>query len=219
MVRGCKLFIADGKDRRRVELEHRRAWSPNSSRQSANVLDSGTGSNAYPVSVSSSWSTNRPLYSGELARLAGVSADTVRFYDRRGLLPVVARSASGYRIFPQDTLARVQLIQSALSIGFSVNDLAGIFRERDRGAAPCRHVRALAAEKLAVLEARLRDLQSWRRELLKTLAEWDRMLAKTPRGKPARLLETFAATHPKSHARKLNFYLQVHPNRKRGIRQ
>jgi hypothetical protein len=113
----------------------------------------------------------------------------------------------------------VQLIQSALSIGFSVNDLAGIFRERDRGAAPCRRVRALAAEKLAALEARLRDLQSWRRELRKTLAEWDRMLAKTPQGKQARLLDALAATHPKSRTRKTNFDLQLHRNRKREVQQ
>jgi DNA-binding transcriptional MerR regulator len=170
-------------------------------------------------SVSLNRSTNRPLRSGKLARLAGVSADTLRFYERRGLLPGVARSASGYRIFPQEALARVQLIQSALSIGFSVNDLAGVFRERDRGAAPCRRVRALAAEKLAALEARLCDLQSWRRELRKTLAEWDHMLAKTPRGKQARLLETFAATHRNSRARKLNFNLQVHRIRKRETQQ
>ena len=183
------------------------------------MLDSGTGSNAYAVSVSSNKSTNQPLRSGELARRVGVSADTVRFYDRRGLLPAVARSPSGYRMFPQEALARVQLIQSALSIGFSVSDLAGIFRERERGAAPCRRVRALAAEKLAALEARLRDLQSWRRELRSTLAEWDRMLAKTPRGKQARLLDALAATHPKRRARRAQFDLQVHRNRKREIQQ
>jgi hypothetical protein len=70
----------------------------------------------------------------------------------------------------------VQLIRSALSIGFSVNDLAGIFRD-------------LAAEKLLALEARLRDLRSWRRTLRDTLAGWDSVLAKTPRHKPGRLLE------------------------------
>ncbi len=147
-------------------------------------------------------STNRPLYSGELARLAGVSTDTVRYYERRRLLPVAPRSASGYRLFPLAAVARVQLIRGALSIGFSVSDLASIFRERDCGGAPCRRVRELAAEKLVDLEARLRDLQSWRRELRHTLAEWDRLLAQTPRGKQARLLDSLAATHPKSHTRR-----------------
>jgi len=93
----------------------------------------------------------------------------------------------------------MQLIRAGLSIGFSVTELADIFRERNSGGAPCHRVRKLAAEKLAILEKRLRELQSWRRELRSTLLAWDRMLAKTPRGKQARLLETFA-THPKTHA-------------------
>jgi len=96
-------------------------------------------------------------------------------------------------------VVRVQLIRCALSIGFSVSDLADIFRERDGGGIPCRRVRELAAEKLVTLEARLRDLRSWRRELRNTLAEWDRLLAMTARGKQDRLLEALAATHPKSH--------------------
>jgi DNA-binding transcriptional MerR regulator len=146
--------------------------------------------------------TNRPLYAGELARMAGVSPDTLRFYERRRLLPAAPRSASGYRIFPREALARVQLIRGALSIGFTVSELAAIFCERDRGGAPCRRVRELAAEKLVALEARLRELHAWRRALRSTLAEWDRLLVNTPRGKQARLLEAFALTHPKSHTRR-----------------
>ena len=179
------------------------------------MLDPGISSNPYAASVT----PNAPLHSGELARLVGVSADTVRYYERRRLLPTAPRSASGYRLFPHEAVARVQLIRSALAIGFSVGDLAGIFRERERGGAPCCRVRALAAEKLAALEARLRDLQSWRRELRSTLAEWDRRLAKTPRGKQARLLEALAAAHPKSHTRRLNFDLRAHHNQKREIQQ
>ncbi len=166
------------------------------------MLDPGTNSNPYDTDVRSSASTIRPLFAGELARLAGVSPDAVRFYERRHLLPAAPRSASGYRIFPREALARVQLIRGALSIGFTVSELVAIFGERDRGGAPCRKVRELAAEKLAALEARLRDLRAWRRELRRTLAGWDRVLIKTPRGKQARLLETFAATHPKSRTRR-----------------
>jgi MerR family copper efflux transcriptional regulator len=146
--------------------------------------------------------TNRPLNSRDLARLAGVSSDTLRYYERRRLLPSVPRSAGGYRLFPPEMLHRVQLIQAALSIGFSVRELCDIFRERESGAAPCRRVRELAAEKLDAVEARLRELQSCQRELRKALGEWDQLLAKTPRGKQARLLEAFAATHPKSGTRR-----------------
>jgi DNA-binding transcriptional MerR regulator len=96
----------------------------------------------------------------------------------------------------------MRLIRAGLSIGFSVNELADIFRERNSGGTPCRRVRKLAAQKLAILEKRLRELQSWRRELRSTLFAWDRMLANTPRGKQARLLEK-SATHPKTHIRRL----------------
>jgi DNA-binding transcriptional MerR regulator len=147
----------------------------------------------------SSVSKTRHLYCGELARLCGVSADTVRFYERRRLLPPAARTPAGYRIFPPDSLARMRTIRAGLSMGFSVGELADIFRERNAGGAPCHRVRKLAAEKLALLEAKLRDLQNWRRELRSTLKAWDRRLSKTPRGKQARLLETLA--HPKSRTR------------------
>jgi hypothetical protein len=107
------------------------------------------------------------------------------------------------------------LIRSALSIGLSVSDLAGIFGERERGGTPCRRVRELAAEKLLALEARLGDLRSWRRALRNTLAEWDSLLAKTPHGKRARLLEAFAATQPKSRTRSFPLRVLARGNRKR----
>jgi len=145
------------------------------------------------------------MYSGELARLAGVSTDTLRYYERRRLLPSPPRSASGYRLFPPHALVRVRLIRGALSIGFSIKELVTIFGERDRGGAPCHRVRALAAGKLADLEARLRELKAWRSELRKTLAEWDRILGKTPRGQRAGLLEVYVASHPTRQTRKRNF--------------
>jgi DNA-binding transcriptional MerR regulator len=162
-------------------------------------------------------STTRSLHSGELARLAGISADTLRFYERRGLLPLAPRTSSGYRLFPPEALARVRLIRGALSIGFSVAELTAILRERDHGGAPCRRVRELAADKLAALEDQLRDLQSWRRELRKTLAGWDTVLRDTPRGKRVGLLEAFVATHPKGQTRivRVNGLARGKPKRER----
>lgn len=164
-------------------------------------------------------STTRSLHSGELARLAGISADTLRFYERRGLLPSAPRTSSGYRLFPPEALARVRLIRGALSIGFSVAELTAILRERDHGGAPCRRVRELAADKLAALEDQLRELQSWRRELRKTLAQWDRVLGDTPRGKRAGLLEAFVATHPKRQTRIVQMNGLARGERKREKRQ
>lgn len=146
-------------------------------------------------------SHDRPLYSGELAQLAGVSRDTLRYYERQHLLPDVERSAAGYRLYRPQAVLRVRMIRGALAIGFSVSELAAIFGERDRGGAPCHQVRTLAAKKLAGLDAQLRDLQRWRTDLRKTLAGWDRLLGKTQRGERAGLLEAFVASHPKRQNR------------------
>jgi DNA-binding transcriptional MerR regulator len=99
--------------------------------------------------VRSKVSTTRPMYSSELGRLAGLSTDTLRYYERLRLLPAAPRSASGYRLFPPQALNRIRLIRGALAIGFSVRELTAIFAERDHGGAPCHHVRDLAREKLA----------------------------------------------------------------------
>jgi len=160
-------------------------------------------------------SPTRPFYSGELARLAGVSTDTLRYYERRGLLPSAPRSASGYRLFPQEAFLRVRMIRGALSLGFSVKELAAVFGERDHGGAPCHGVRTMAAEKLAAVEEQLLELQASRRELLSTLRSWDRLLRKTPRGQRAGLLEAFAASHPTRQKRSSRVNALARGNRQR----
>src|SRR4029078_7507815 len=92
------------------------------------------------------------LLAGELARLAGVSSDTLRHYERKGVLPKPLRLSNGYRKYPANSLDRVRLIRRALDVGFTLAELARFMKARDRGQAPCREVRALAAEKLAELE-------------------------------------------------------------------
>jgi MerR family transcriptional regulator, copper efflux regulator len=138
------------------------------------------------------------MRSGELARLAGVSTDTLRFYERNRLLPLAPRAANGYRCYPQDALPRVLLIRRALGLGFSVAELGRILKARDSGGAPCKTVRALAAEKLEQVERRLKDLKRFREELAATLRDWDSRLARTARGNPAHLLEAISAGRKKS---------------------
>lgn len=134
-----------------------------------------------------------PLRSGELARLAGVSTDTLRHYERKGVLARPRRGANGYRQYPPEALARVQLVRRALAFGFTLDELARILSARDRGAAPCREVRALAAAKLAEVEGRLAELCGLRDELRATLTEWDGRLNETLEGGRAGLLEALAA--------------------------
>lgn len=133
--------------------------------------------------------SRRGLRSGQLAGKAGVSVDTLRHYERRGLLPAARRLANGYRSYPPEALERVLLIQRALSVGFSLDELARLLRARDRGHHPCREVRALAASKLEQVEERLETLARFRAALQATLRDWDARLRKRRDGEPARLLE------------------------------
>jgi DNA-binding transcriptional MerR regulator len=130
---------------------------------------------------------------GEIARQAGVSPATVRLYERRGLLPAAVRSASGYRGFPADTVARMKLIQCALAVGFTISELSRILRRRDSGGTPCRDVHSLAREKLVELTRRRKELDRLCCLLKSTLRKWEAALQKTPRGKRAGLLDSLAA--------------------------
>lgn len=129
---------------------------------------------------------------GELARLTGVSTDTLRHYERKRVLPLPLRARNGYRRYPPDAAARVRLVRRALAIGFTLDELARAMAERDRGGAPCGRVRALVASRLADLEARLQDLQALRDELRGLLRDWDARLAMLPAGRQARLLDLLA---------------------------
>ena len=80
----------------------------------------------------------KTLSPSELAQLTGVSTDTLRHYERKGVLGIPARSQGGYRLYPPEAVGRVRLVRRALAIGFTLHDLAAVLSERDRGGAPCR---------------------------------------------------------------------------------
>jgi DNA-binding transcriptional MerR regulator len=134
-----------------------------------------------------------PLRSGTLARLVGVSPDTLRLYERKGTLRAPMRSTNGYRCYSPESVARVRLIRAALSIGFTLDELAQILKIRDAGGAPCHKVRALAAAKLSGLERHIEQLVGLREQLRSVLESWDQLLHQTPKPKRAGLLEALAA--------------------------
>jgi MerR family transcriptional regulator, mercuric resistance operon regulatory protein len=137
------------------------------------------------------------LRPGEVARLAGVSTDTLRHYERKGLIARPRRSSNRYREHPPATVDRVRLVQRALGVGFTLDELAKIFKQRDRGEAPCRQVRALAEAKLADIEKHLEELIAMRGELRSILQDWDARLARTSAGGRAGLLESLAGAEGK----------------------
>jgi DNA-binding transcriptional MerR regulator len=135
---------------------------------------------------SGSWSI------GELAKATGVSTDTLRHYERKGVLHS-QRAGNGYREYPEDALERVRMVRQGLAIGFTLDELQSIFKVFDRGGAPCQQVRSLAANKLAQIEAHLEEVIALRDDLKNALADWDKRLAKTTSGQRAGLLKTLAA--------------------------
>ena len=130
------------------------------------------------------------LSSGELARRAGVSVDTLRHYERKRVLPAAARRTNSYREWPVEAVKRVVIIRRALTIGFTLDELSRLFAMRARGEPPCRMVSSLAREKLADVDVRIAELTDLREHLRAVIADWDRRLAATALGQPAHLLES-----------------------------
>ena len=95
---------------------------------------------------------------GEAAEAAGVPTQTIRFYERRGLLPQPTRGANGYREYDASVLARLAFIRSAQAAGLTLVEVASILDVRREGAAPCAHVQSLLLAKLDVVRERQREL-------------------------------------------------------------
>jgi MerR family copper efflux transcriptional regulator len=109
---------------------------------------------------------------GELARLAGVKAQTVRYYETMGLLSPVQRSASGYRTYGPQTLEELRFIRKAQSLGFSLDDVKQVLDVARAGCAPCARVLAIAEKHLADLDLRIRQLSELRNDLARAVNEW-----------------------------------------------
>jgi len=139
---------------------------------------------------------NGYLRSAELARLCGLSTDSLRHYERKGILKA-GRSANGYREYSLQSIDRIRLVQHALSVGFTLDELARLLKIREKGGAPCKEVRSLAAAKLKDIDDQLHSLSALRRELRKMLDQWDSRLAHTRQGEQARLLDMLAASAPR----------------------
>ena len=158
-------------------------------------------------------SKNGFLRAGELARLSGVSTDTLRHYERKGVLPKPGRSRNRYRQYPPEAAKRVLMIQRALAIGFTLDELAGILNVRDNGGSPCGRVLEIAAAKLAALEQRIVETIALRDELSSILDDWDAKLSSTQRGGRAALLESLTGRNL-SKARDPQFHKSGKPRQK-----
>lgn len=107
---------------------------------------------------------------GELARQAGVNVETLRYYERRGLLPRPPRSTSGYRLYPQDTMRRVRFIKHAKGLGFSLKETSELLMLRVHPDTTCGDVRRRAEDKIADIDAKIHILERMKTTLTQVVS-------------------------------------------------
>ena len=105
------------------------------------------------------------LQIGHVAQTVGVTARTLRFYERIGLLSPPVRTASGYRLYGQEEVDRVRFILRAKEVGLSLEEVHQVLAIRDSGQSPCVHVRQLIEGKLVEIRRQVSSLMQLEREL------------------------------------------------------
>ena len=115
---------------------------------------------------------------GEVAERCNVSIDTVRYYERRKLIPDAPRTAGGYRLFGPEAIERITFIKQAQDLGFTLDEISTLLSAD--GTSDCRHVHDLLDAKLADLDARLKAMQTFRRKLKHYLDECEAELRQRP---------------------------------------
>lgn len=117
---------------------------------------------------------------GELAKAAGVNVQTIRYYEREGMLPAPHRWAdSGYRDFDAEALLKLRFIRSAKELGFTLREIKELLDMRLLPGESCAEVKQLLDAKLADLETRMKEMRRLRRALKKFVAACDHRRTKT----------------------------------------
>lgn len=120
------------------------------------------------------------MRSSQVAAEAGVNVQTLRYYERRGLLPEPDRSDSGYRAYPTQAVRTVRFVKGAQQLGFSLEEIGSLLDLAAGGPENCDAAKSLAEEKLAQLEHKIASLTAMRDSLRQLVAtcgrSWDRRL-------------------------------------------
>lgn len=106
-----------------------------------------------------------PMTTGKLARRGGVNVESIRFYEREGLLPAPPRTAGGYRAFTEDDVRRIRFIKRAQELGFTLKEIKELLELRHDPDTRCDDVRRRAEAKLADISRKIRDLQRMKKAL------------------------------------------------------
>ncbi len=107
---------------------------------------------------------------GPLSKRTGCNIETIRYYERVGLLPAPARSPGGYRLYGDQHLKRLTFIRRARALGFSVQEVRTLLKLADERRRPCAEARAIAATHLEDVRAKMADLRAMERVLSETVA-------------------------------------------------
>lgn len=107
---------------------------------------------------------------GQLGETTGTKVETIRYYEKIGLLPAPDRTSGNYRSYTGEHLRRLGFIRRARELGFSIDDVRELLELAARGERPCKDVDRIAARHLATTERKIQALQRLRRELRATLA-------------------------------------------------
>lgn len=110
---------------------------------------------------------------GEVSKESGIGIEALRFYERSGLLGKPLRSNSGYRLYDEGILERLSFIKKAQTLGFSLEEIKQIIFDAQSGASPCDDVREIVRRRFKEVEERIKEMQRYRKELARTLEEWD----------------------------------------------
>lgn len=108
---------------------------------------------------------------GQLAKKAHVNIETIRYYERQGLMPDPPRSESGYRHYSQDSVTRIQFILNAKELGFSLKEVSELLSLRVDRYKTCNDVKKMAEVKIVNIEKKIRALQDMKNALMKLKAE------------------------------------------------
>lgn len=106
---------------------------------------------------------------GQLAQKSSVNVETIRFYERRGLLPEPKRSKSGYRQYSESDVARILFIKRAKELGFTLKEISELLSLKIDSDTTCGDVKRLAESKVANIEEKIADLQRIKRVLNKLI--------------------------------------------------
>jgi len=104
---------------------------------------------------------------GQVAKQSGISVETIRYYEKEGLLKEPERKESGYRQYKQEAIARLSFIQQAKELGFSLKEIGELLSIRSDENNLCNEVKQLAQEKLDNIESKIKMLQRMRKSLKK----------------------------------------------------